>query len=145
MNKKWFLLVLLPVLLTVLAGCGVSEFSIRVDDDNTALIEAKNAGKGDSGVVGALTVGENEKLVVESDLSGKGEILLKLFIGKDLDMDASVEDLDEAHDSGSADLELTLSGKNTNEYPLPAGNYELSAEVLSKVSGTVKIRVAPIE
>ena len=124
----------------MLGGCG-REFSVRVNEDNTVSIEAKHAKKDYFGGAGSFIVEENQKIVIESNLKGKGEINIRFSGGLDgLGQDAEANEVIEASNADDSVLDVTVSGIAVTEYQLAPGEYLVFAKALSTVSGTVEIR-----
>ena len=141
-TKRTLILIIAIIACAVLlTGCKKSNFALRINEDNTAVIEAVRASEGSFGGAGSLEVAEGQKLVIESKLGKKGEISLK-FIGEAIPgPDAEAKQLIETVTSEEAVLEVTLKGDETAEYEIAPGVYFLSGKVLSKANGTVQISV----
>ena len=138
--KKLLIIGFAVMLLFVLTACGKINFSVHINEDNTASIEAVRAKEKAFGGAGSITVGENEKIVIESDLSGKSEINVKLIPMGGLGIDAAAEDLANRFNGGNTVLDVNVSGKAVTEYEIAPGDYTVSAAVVSKATGTIQIR-----
>ena len=129
------------VCMLVLTGCKKPNFSVVVNEDNTASIDAVKAPKGYFGGAGSIEIGEGQKIVVESKMSGKSEVSLRFTSDAELNADSGVAELTEVASGENAILEITLKGTETAEYDLASGFYFIGAEVKEKASGTVLISV----
>ena len=123
-----------------LTGCK-SNFGIRINEDNSASIEAVRASKGSFGGAGTLEVGEGQKIVVQSGLKGKSEISLKFTAETAQGKDLGIADLGETISGENAVLEIIVKGSENAEYDLAPGFYFLAAKVIEKANGTVLITV----
>ena len=126
--------VVIMALAMLLSGCGVSEFVVDNTDDGSVLILAVKAEAG-SGGLGYVTVGDGEKLRVESALTNKSGIKMEAV---------SAEDLSDAdYVNGVKDAEVILeevfSGENEYEFDVPAGDYVLRLETTAKTNGALTI------
>ena len=139
MNKRNILVLLLLalVLTIVLSGCRKAEFSVSINEDRTAEINAKNAGTDMFSGAGGFIVEEGQKIHVEPSLN-KGEINLK-FSTSDLGIDANVKDLMSAASGDNAVLEVKINGKEPSDHEIEPGDYYVYAQVLSKAEGTILI------
>lgn len=135
--KKRVFIVVAVMLMLVLAGCEGSSFGLVVNDDNTMVITAENSGDGDA-ASGVLTVGENESLKTEPDLSDEGTIRLDIYEGE-LPMDADLTE----DDLGDPIASVMLAGQDAGGIDLEAGDYTIVANVEGKVSGTANVSVVP--
>lgn len=140
-NKQFRIIVLVLALTLMLAGCKKTNFGIVSNDDNTMTITAVNAPKDLFGGSGFITVTEGQKIVIDSTLNKKGEILLKFSSGPAADMDAAAAELVSSVSGENAVLEVFVKGPGTTEYEIAAGDYGLYAEVISKANGTVGVSV----
>ncbi|MBQ7241621.1 MAG: hypothetical protein IJS35_02410 [Firmicutes bacterium] len=137
MKKAKILISAIAVLMSLtllLSGCGVSEFVVDNADDGTVGIIALKAGAG-SGGLGYVTVEDGEKLHVDAALTKKSGIKMSVV---------SAEYLSDAdYVNGVKDAEIimedTFSGEIENEYDIPAGDYVLRIETISKTSGAMTI------
>lgn len=140
--KKFKIIALLAACLFVAAGCSASEFSLAVDKDGVATINAKNAKDGDFAGAGTFTVGENQEIYVESTLEEGGKITISLTDVSDKeDIDANMEDIDKE----AADWKVSIEGPNTVVGIAPKGDYFVYATVEGKATGTVTIYTKEIE
>ena len=125
-------LLLLCVLL--LAACGSSLFNVSSTEDNSISITAENALK-DSMGIGYLTVGEDQKVLVEPSLDDQGELRLRFMAGL-----LGSEDFPE-----EPSLEETISGTEPVEFELEPGEYTVGVTVAKKLTGTAVISVKDAE
>ena len=135
--KKRVFIVVAVMLMLVLAGCEGSSFGLEVNDDNTMVITAENSGDGDA-ASGVLTVGENESLKTEPDLSDEGTIRLDIYEGE-LPEDADLTE----DDLGDPIASVMLAGQDPGGIDLEPGDYTIVANVEGKVSGTANVSVVP--
>ena len=137
-NVKTVILLLTTALLLTFCGCSKSNFSVAVKEDNTAEIKAEQSTKDMFGGAGTMTVKEGEKLVVESNLE-KGSIKIhfaQMSEASEIAVSTVSEIIPDENDSA---LEITISGKETSEYDIDPGDYFISATVLEKANGEIKI------
>lgn len=124
----------LAVLLLVallLAGCGKKPvFGVSSGEDNTISVTAEKAVKG-SGGIGYLTVGENQSVVVAANFDDNGKILVRVFAG--------LLGSDEFGDEPVA--EVTVSGHDTAEFTIDAGEYTLAVIAEDTLNGTAALSV----
>ena len=142
MQKKLiFTLMLVTALAVMLSGCGKPNLAVTADADNTVTIKADKAPKGYFGGAGFTTVEEGQKIIINSALNEKGEILLKFSGGPAADPDAGAAELTGSVSGENPALEVTVKGPGTTEYEIAPGAYGCRAEVLSKADGTISISV----
>ena len=121
--------------LLLLAGCGKTPaFGVITNDDNTIRVNAENGPDG-SAAIGYLTVGENEKIVVDANLNDSGKICLRFMAGVLGSDDFPDEPL----------YESTITGKNSMSFTIEAGDYTVGIIASGKVDGTAVIRTGPAE
>lgn len=138
---KVFAVFCLIAAVLVLTGCKKPNFGVRLNEDSNIEIIAENASKGFMGAAGVLTVENGQKLVIDSDLKDKSEILVKLIPASGFGMDASAEDLLSAMTDENAETEITVKGKSSDDYEVVPGDYTVRAESVTKSNGTIVIRV----
>ncbi len=109
----------LAVLLLSACGKSVLEFETTPVYSN---LHAVNAAE-ENTATGSMTVGENECVLINSDLS-KGEVNI---VFKD--------------HTGNIELSETFDGIIMNVYDITPGEYDVSATVLDKASGDIQILV----
>ena len=142
MQKKMIWVLMLAVLMSgALTGCKKPNFAVTGNGDNTMTIIAEKAPKKYFGGSGFLTVEEGQKIVIDSALNEKGEILLKFSGGPAADDEAEASDLSASVSGDDPALEVSVKGPGTSEYEIAAGDYGLYAEVITKANGTVNISV----
>ncbi len=142
MQKKQIrILFLLLALTLMLCGCKKPNLAVKGNGDNTMTIDALKARKGFSGGAGFFTVAEGQKIIIDSALNDKGEILLKFSGGPASDIDASAAELIASVSGADAALEVSVKGPGTTEHKADAGDYSVYAEVISKANGTISISV----
>ncbi len=140
-NKMIWIMMLITIMAAILSGCQKPNLAVIADADNTMTVKADKAPKGYFGGAGFMTVEEGQKIIIDSALNEKGEILLKFSAGPASDADAKMTDLTDSVSGTNAVLEVTVKGPGTTEYEISAGDYGLYAEVLSKANGTISISV----
>ena len=124
---KLFALMAAVVLTVSVTACSSSSSSYKFEGrlDNTIVITAENSDAG-SGGSGSIRVGSGEVIVVESDLSSGSVKIRVLASGK--------------AESDAAEAEQVFSAKDTAEFPLPEGEYDVYSEVNeAKTSGSLKM------
>ena len=142
MQKKMIWILMLVVLMAgALTGCKKPNFAVIGNGDNTMTVIAEKAPKKYFCGSGFLTVEEGQKIVIDSALNEKGEILLKFSGGPAADDEAEVSELSASVSGENPALEVSVKGPGTSEYEIAAGDYGLYAEVISKANGTVNISV----
>lgn len=142
MQKKIIYILMLALLLAAaLTGCKRPNLAVVGNGDNTMTITAVKAPKKYFGGSGFLTVEEGQKIVIDSALNEKGEILLKFSGGPASDGNAEASELTASVSGTDPALEVSVKGPGTSEYEIAAGDYGLYAEVVSKADGTVSISV----
>ena len=142
MQKKmiWILL-LMTVAVMALTGCKKPNLAVIGNGDNTMTVTAVKAPKGYFGGAGFFTVEEGQKIVIESSLNDKGEILLKFSGGPASDGEAEAAELTASVSGTNPALEVSVKGPGTSEHDVAAGDYGLYAEVISKANGGISISV----
>ena len=105
----------------MLAGCSKSEFAMTTTPA-VAEITAKNADT-DSAASGAMTAGEGQCVVISAAID-KGEV------------DIMFKD-----HTGNIELSEAIKDQSLNSYPLPAGEYDVTATVTEKASGSVTVLI----
>ncbi len=108
--KKKIVPGLLLFCVLLLAACGSSLFNVSSTEDNSISVTAENALK-DSMGIGYLTVGEDQKVLVEPSLDDQGELRLRFMAGL-----LGSEDFPE-----EPSLEETISGTEPVEFELEPG------------------------
>ena len=142
MQKKMIWILMFVVLMTgALSGCKKANFAVVGNGDNTMTIIAEKAPKKYFGGSGFLTVEEGQKIVIDSALNEKGEILLKFSGGPASDGNADASELTASVSGTDPALEVSVKGPGTSEYEIAAGDYGLYAEVVRKADGKVSISV----
>ena len=124
---KLFALMAAVMLTVSVTACSSSSSSYKFEGrlDNTIVITAENSDAG-SGGSGSIRVGSGEVIVVESDLSSGSVKIRVLASGK--------------AESDAAEAEQVFSAKDTAEFPLPEGEYDVYSEVNeAKTSGSLKM------
>ena len=133
MKRKSVLMMALTILLVLaVSGCSKPLFNVTENEDNTISITAENAAA-DSEGISYITAGENEILIAETDFKEEGEIELRIFKATFGEEDFPDE----------PDQTQNISGTGSTEIPLEPGEYTISVKVLSKISGTATLRMAP--
>ena len=130
----------LLALVMVLAGCGQSEFSMVINEDNTGVITAGGA-PGDTLTAGSIILEEEETFYIEPALEGGAEINIKLIPSTNAGIDAEAEDLMESVDPKNAVLDVDINGTGPTECGLAPGEYMICATVVKGGTGTVLLRV----
>ena len=105
----------------MLAGCSKSEFAMT-STPAVAEITAVNADT-DSAASGAMTVGEGQCVVISANID-KGEINVMF---KD--------------HTGNIELSEAIKDQSLNSYPIAAGEYDVSATVTEKATGTITVLI----
>lgn len=146
--KKRLMLVIVSVMtmMLLLASCGeTTSLGVVISDDmRSASITADKATDDDFVSAGTLTIGEDEKIVIDQHLEGDGSIVVR-FVPADAealsDPDAEVEDLIKASEANYK-LEAILLGEAQDTYYIPTGDYILAITAQDgKVSGTADITI----
>ena len=121
-------------LVAMLVGCSArseSNFSVYADDEtNTVRIGATNASENSSGRVGALIVGDGEKVIVKPSLL-RGTILVRF----------TTSDEDTENTTPIKPVRLEVSGFEEQTCELPAGTYDVYALVTEAADGVVLVGV----
>ena len=116
------------VMLSVsVTACSSSSSSFKFEGrmDNTIVITAENSDT-DAGGSGSIRVGSGEVIVAESDLSSGSVKIRVLASGK--------------AESDAAEAEQVFSAKDTAEFPLPEGEYDVYSQVNeAKTTGSLKL------
>ena len=135
MKKKLTVLLALCLLAAfVLCGCGEKPvFGVSSNEDNSISVTADRGPKGSAGL-GYLTVGENEQVVLESQLQKDGEIEVQMRAGL----------LGSESFSDEPSSITTIVGAGTESFTVEPGEYTVTVKALSKVSGTALIRTEPV-
>ena len=136
-----FVLMLLAALMLLLTGCKKPNLGVVSNGDNTMTITAVNAKKDFFGGTAGVTLEEGQKIVIDSSLNAKGEILLRFSLSDLSDPNLSISELTAAGSSENAAYEVTVKGPGVTEVEAAPGSYALFAEVKSTASGTIDIRV----
>ena len=133
MKRKSVLMMALTILLVLaVSGCSKPLFNVTENEDNTISMIAEKAAAGSAGV-SYITAGENEILIAETDFKEEGEIELRIFKATFGEEDFPDE----------PDQTRIISGTGSTEIPLEPGEYTIAIKVLSKISGTATLRMAP--
>lgn len=119
-----------------LAACEKPEFGVIANTEKHMTINARNAEKDDTFMLGTLEAGEGEQIVIAADLK-KGSIRVELVA-------AEMQDGDQLPETDgdviiSANLEAAESATGT----LPAGSYMVRATCLEKATGAIEIDLQP--
>ena len=130
---------LLPFLLAVfvlLSACGQKPvFGVSTNEDNSISVFADRGPKESAGI-GYLTVGENEKIVVDAaGLNKEGKLLLRFMAG----MLGSEGFPDEPV------IEASISGGDSMSLTAEPGEYTVGVVAQSKVTGTALIHTEPVD
>ena len=136
-----WILILITLLAAILSGCKKPNLAVIANADNTMTIKADKAPKGYFGGAGFMTAKEGQKIIIDSALNEKGEVLVKFNGGPASDPDAKATELSDSVSGTHAALEVTVKGPGTTEYEISAGDYGIYAEVISKADGTISISV----
>ena len=107
--------------LLMLTGCSKSEFAMT-STPTVAEITAVNADT-DSAASGAMTVGEGQCVVISANID-KGEVNVMF---KD--------------HTGNIELSEAIKDQSLNSYPIAAGEYDVSATVTEKATGTITVLI----
>ena len=127
--KRFFVFLLLAALL-LLSACGQKAgFGVSTNEDNSISVTADRAPK-DSVGIGYLTIGENERVVIDASGLNKGGKLRLRFM-------AGVLGSEDFPDEPSA--ETTLSGGDSAAFTTDPGEYTVGIIAESKVTGTVRV------
>ena len=124
---KLFALMAAVVLAVSATACSSSSSSFKFEGrmDNTIVITAENSDT-DAGGSGSIRVGSGEVIVAESDLSSGSVKIRVLASGK--------------AESDAAEAEQVFSAKDTAEFPLPEGEYDVYSQVNeAKTTGSLKL------
>ena len=140
MKKIAITVSVLLALVMMLAGCGQSEFSMVINEDNTGVITAGGA-PGDTLTAGSIILEEEDTLYIEPALEGGAEINIKLIPSTNAGIDAEAEDLMESVDPKNAVLDVDINGTGPTECGLAPGEYMVCATVVKGGTGTVLLRV----
>jgi hypothetical protein len=107
--------------LLMLTGCSKSEFAMT-STPAVAEITAVNADT-DSAASGVMTVGEGQCVVISAN-NDKGE------------MNVMFKD-----HTGNIELSEAIRDQSLNSYPLPAGEYDVTATVTEKATGSITVLI----
>ncbi len=133
-NKIAVFFSVLAMAISALALCGCAEgiFEVSEDENGSVCIGMDHALKGsESELEDCITVGEDEKVLVENDFLNEGEVELDLY-SDEVDCDSA---------ANSADASVTISGRDPVEFELVPGKYSLEVRVIKTSSGFAKITV----
>ena len=140
------------VLTMMLAGCGKSNFGVRVNEDLNIEIIAENATADMSGAVGTFTVEKGDKVVIEPSFE-KGSVLVQFytFDAPSPDIEVTENEAESADDigaelnvedvvgQGDPVFEVEVSGTEPIECSFGEGDFMVSATAQNKVTGTAVI------
>ena len=134
--KKRFILLFTCVVMFVLitAGCSKSVYNVSTNEDNTISVTAEKAAKESAGL-GYLTVAENEKIVVEPNFEGKGQVQIRVFAGL-----LGSEDFPE-----TPTIEETIGGTEALEFEAAPGEYTIGIVAVNTVTGNAVISARSLE
>lgn len=144
LKKIGVIVTVLMLAMLMMTGCSSSEFGLVVNDDNTAVVTAENAGEDDSSSAGTITVGENQQISVEASEGAEGTLQLDFIAEGELSEDADADELAEALEAAPT-LTLVVEGEQSTSGPIPAGDYLIKASSLDKLTGTYTISVTDMK
>ena len=133
MKKRAVPIGILLSMIMLLGACGKSEFGLVSNNDTSMTVNAKNAAKGDSFMSGSIEVGDNEKIVIESNLE-KGEVKIELYSVTD---DGDINHLPTISDEPVIMADLKVNDSFAGE--VEAGTYMLKATCIEKATGTIQV------
>ena len=129
---------LLPFLLAVLllSGCGQKPvFGVSTNDNNSISVTADRGPK-DSMGIGYLSVGENERIVIDATgLDKDGQLLCRFMLGVLGSDDFPDEPL----------YETAVSGGDTASFDAEPGEYTVGIVAKSKVTGNALVFTEPVD
>ena len=131
------LIVMLAMSMVILTACGGS-LGVAVNEDNSATITADKAAPESTASAGTMTVEKGQKVVIEPTLEDGGVISVK-FIAFGAGEDADASEIVSAADSDNAVLDEEISGTESIEVDIPAGDYMVRADAVEKATGTIQI------
>ncbi len=139
MKKFTVLAVILALVLCALTltACEKSEFGLIASTEKHMTINARNAEKDDTFMLGTLEAGEGEQVTIVADLKS-GSIRVEL-VAAEMQDGGQLPETD-----GDAIITANLVRDESATGTLPAGSYLLRATCLEKATGTVEIDVQPV-
>lgn len=129
----------LAVSAVMITACGKSEFGLTENTDKRMVVNAVNASKDASILVGSLEAEEGEQITITSDME-KGSVSIELF---ETTAEQSMDELPDIE--GEPTITAQCDGSSTQSGDVSAGLYMLRATCTEKASGTITIEVTPTE
>ena len=120
-NKKVF--AMLAVCAMMFSGCESSSITVANSEDGMVTVTAENAEE-KSGGLGYVTVEDGQKLEVKAELTGDSGIQIEVLLEEDAE---------------EALLEETITGSDTYEFAMPAGEYIVRIAAEKGASGSMTI------
>lgn len=147
MRKKLIMITVAAVtaVALVLAGCQTSESVLATDmaeDGKSMDIIADGAEEGDFVSTGSLIVGEGDMVVTEGDFDEDGSVEISLVATvAGTDGEISQEDLEGLTDAEEKVMTEPITGKETKQHYVAAGEYYVTVTAKNKVTGTARVTV----
>ena len=138
MKRTAILALILALVLCALTltACAKSEFGVTTNTEKHMTIDAVNADKDDSFMVGTLEAAEGEQVTIAANLKS-GSIRVELVAADTQDGDKLPET------DGNAIITANLVSTDSSTGTVPAGSYMIRATCLEKATGTVEINLEP--
>ena len=136
MKKKTLILsiLVLAIAMITMVSCSSSSMVVESKDDKTVVITAENAGEDDEALTGAIAVGKDEQVTIDSNLE-KGGLQLEFIEAAEAQ---SVEDLP---DDVEAKYTANVSGVESQAVSFGEGSYMIRVTADEKATGTVNVVV----
>ena len=109
----------------VVLSLNKSTFYLDNKEDNHVIVTVENASKG-AGGIGYITIKENQKLEIKTDLNNKGSIKVEVLSSDN-------------KDNKKAIINKKFKGTDINQYDLPSGNYIINITSEKGANGTMDI------
>lgn len=140
MKKIFFVIAAIFSMALIAAGCSSGNSPNMTMDitDNNALISLNKAAKNDSFTSGSLKIQEGEKVVLEPNLEGTGNVLIQLIT----ESDEQTGDTIPGFNRKKIELEWTMAGSEPLTCSITPGSYTVKATAMSNnVTGSVQVNV----
>lgn len=137
MKKKTLILCILVLAMAMVAmvSCSSSSMAVETKDDKTVVITAENAGEDDENLAGAIVVGKDEQITIDSNLE-KGGIHLYFIDAAEAQNEEDLPDADV-----EAKYTANVEGVESQAVSFGEGSYMVKVTATDKATGTVNVVV----